>query len=158
MDDGGRPTLAAGDFNAKHTAWNSRICTPAGNILQFYCQRPNTTTIIATIDPIWIDPTRRQRDEVLDIMVMTKWTGNMSEPIVHNDLPSDHLLVTAELDTNIMYTNTYKQAKNYDWTKFRTLLADIHSTPVILHTTEQIDTQVSKLSKDITNSLTLIIF
>lgn len=26
MDNGGRPFLATGDFNAKHTAWNSGVC------------------------------------------------------------------------------------------------------------------------------------
>ena len=151
--NGGRPTLAAGDFNAKHTAWNSRVCSPAGLVLHSYVHNSNTLKVIGPTEPTRIDPTRHRCDDVLDIMLVNNWTGIMPDPIVHNELPSDHLPVTADVDTNFSHLDAYKHTNNYDWKKFKAYMTDIHSTPTTPHTTEQIDQQAAKLTEDIKNSL-----
>ena len=153
MDNGGRPTLAAGDFNAKHTAWNSRLCSPARRVLHPHAQNFNTLKVIGSTDPTRIDPTRHRRDDVLYIMLVNNWPGVMPEPSVH-ELPSDHLPVTTDIDINFTHTDAYKQTKNYDWTKFKTIMTDTRNTHIALHTTEQIYAQVTKLTDDSTNSLT----
>jgi len=50
---GGLPVLMAGDLNAKHEEWNSRLVTKRGRLLRDYAdknsclkQRPNTPTTV----------------------------------------------------------------------------------------------------------------
>ena len=154
MNNGGWPTLAAGDPNAKHSAWNSRVRTPAGRVLHSHVQNSNTLKVIGPTEPTRIDPTRYRRDDVLDIVLVNNWSGVLPEPIVHNELPSDHLPVTTDIDTNLSHSDAHKYTKNYDWTKFKTYMTDIHNTHTTIHTTEKIDRHATKLANDITNSLT----
>ena len=53
LDDGGLPMLIAGDLNAKHVDWNSRLTTTRGRLLRDYVDKtscliygPNTPTTI----------------------------------------------------------------------------------------------------------------
>ena len=153
MYSGGRPSLAVGDLNAKHTAWNSRMCTPAGNVLHSLSQRSNTLRIIGPDEPTRIDPTRLRRDDVLDIMLVDNWNGDSPVLVVHNELPSDHLPVTSDIHITTRHTNIYKHKKQYNWTKFKTLMTNIHNEHITLNTTEDIDFHVTKLTKDINDSL-----
>ena len=155
MDSGGRPSLAAGDLNAKHTAWNSRVCTAAGNVLHPLSQRSNTLRVSGPDEPIRIDPSRYRRDDVLDIILMDNWKGDLPDLVVHHVLSSDHLSVTADINVTTRPINTHKLQKQYNWTKFKSLMTNIHDKQITLNTTEDVDFHTTKLTKDISKFLEL---
>jgi endonuclease/exonuclease/phosphatase (EEP) superfamily protein YafD len=91
---GGIPVLMAGDFNAKHKDWNSRLTTTRGSLLPDYVDRnscliygPDTTTTA----PYTHDAT----PDVLDIVVVK----NFVLPVrltVCAALSSDHLPILTD--------------------------------------------------------------
>ena len=92
---GGTPVLLAGDINAKHKYWNSRLNSPRGVLLReftstnsYIAHGPDSTTTIPSC-PIVIP-------DVLDIVVVKDFVlpANLT---VCSALSSDHFHVTVDL-------------------------------------------------------------
>ena len=154
LERGGRPALVAGDLNAKHTAWNSRVCSRQGAVLHSLVMRSNSISIIGPTEPTRIDPTQAGRDDVLDVFVVGNWVGPLPLPVVCSELTSDHLPVTADIHIDVHPTDNYKTSKSYDWDRFRQTLEDTHyqNVPNLL-TTDSIDEAADRLEHDIREAL-----
>lgn len=88
------PFFVVGDFNARHRHWNCVKSNTAGNLLcqeasrlGFYINYPDSPTFI---------PTGRGKPSTLDI-VLSNNLVDMTKPVSHNELSSDHLPVTFEI-------------------------------------------------------------
>lgn len=113
------PLFVVGDLNARHRKWNCIKANKAGNILQsvvaqcnFHIHYPDTFTF---------HPTGRGRPSTLDLVVSNNMV-NMTKPIAHNELSSDHLPVTFDIHLNTEPTesvNSIRCYKRADWSKFQ---------------------------------------
>ena len=61
--------IAAGDFNAKHTLWGSRINTPRGRILEKYIRTSNLN-ILSTGTPTNRPTDLKKTSDLLDYAVI----------------------------------------------------------------------------------------
>jgi len=88
---GGLPVLMAGDLNAKHVDWNSRLNTRRGKILREYADG-NSCLIFGPDSPTTNPYNPLVTPDVLDIVI----TKNLSFPVYltsYSALSSDHLPV-----------------------------------------------------------------
>lgn len=94
--------LVAGDWNAKHTAWGSRLITPKGRNLLEAIQQNNLNYLSAGEPTYW--PTDLNKiPDLLDFAV-TKGISNLYSRIEPNlDLSSDHSAVIITLSTNVIW-------------------------------------------------------
>jgi len=72
--DGGMPVLMAGDRNAKHVDWNSRLSTRGGNFLRDYCRR-ELLSVLWTARPTTNSYNPFATPGVLDIVIAKKLTS-----------------------------------------------------------------------------------
>ncbi|XP_039438926.1 uncharacterized protein LOC120420069 [Culex pipiens pallens] len=108
-----------GDLNSRHRMWNCTRANQTGNILMnlfrssdFFIHAPTTPTYV---------PRGRARPSVIDL-VLSNNRVNMSVPKVHQELSSDHLPVTFEIDCNIQAESQAKRVRCYDradWVRFQ---------------------------------------
>lgn len=118
------PTFVVGDLNARSRQWNCSKSNKAGTQLtqvisarNFYIHAPDTSTF---------HPTGRGRSSTLDLTLSNNLM-DMSKPVVHNELSSDHLPVTFTIDSRIPFmpaeNTTYCYARA-NWPRFQRLVDD----------------------------------
>lgn len=109
-----KATIAAGDFNAKHINWNSRITNTNGRKLQDIANKHNLL-IKGPTEATHIC-TNTASSDVLDILLM-KNVAHRVEIKTTADLSSDHNPVMVEL---FIEKDSYtREIKRTNWTKFR---------------------------------------
>lgn len=116
------PYFVIGDLNARHRSWNCVKNNKAGTIL---CQEASHSgfNINFPDSPTFI-PAGRGSPSTLDI-VLSNNLVNMSKPIVHNELSSDHLPVTFEISLSadpVANTATVRCYARADWLAFQRLI------------------------------------
>lgn len=116
------PYFVIGDLNARHRSWNCVKNNKAGTIL---CQEASHSgfNINFPDSPTFI-PAGRGSPSTLDI-VLSNNLVNMSKPIVHNELSSDHLPVTFEISLSAdpaANTATVRCYARADWLAFQRLI------------------------------------
>ena len=81
-------TIVAGDLNAKHPSWNSRVVNAYGNSLFRFVSGDPALNVIGPEDPTYF-PFHGHRPDVLDIVVVKNVARNIEVSSV-SDLSSDH--------------------------------------------------------------------
>lgn len=124
------PFVLAGDFNAKHKAWNNDKNNSSGLSL-LKLANENLCDLHFTDKPTTIPP--RGQPSFLDIVV-SKNVAGISKPVIINDLSSDHVPITFEIPINVQPTRTLK-IPNYakaNWKKFKAKISsDIVKLPIL---------------------------
>jgi endonuclease/exonuclease/phosphatase family metal-dependent hydrolase len=112
------PHVVAGDFNAKHTAWNNTCNCRKGQDLLKTCE-DRLFDIHAPDDPTVI-PTNSHKLSVLDFAISKRIPG-ISDPLVHNSLGSDHFPITFEIPFNSTFPKAIEVFNwcKADWKKFK---------------------------------------
>jgi hypothetical protein len=119
---GGLPVLLAGDLNAKHVDWNSRLTTRRGKLLRDYAD-VNSCLIFGPDTPTTNPYNPTATPDVLDIVV----TRDLHSP-VHlascSALSSDHLpvLIDTMCRSSFHTPPARSDFKRTDWSKFQTHL------------------------------------
>jgi hypothetical protein len=143
---GGLPVLMAGDLNAKHVDWNSRMTTRRGKLLRDYAEgssclifEPDTATTNAYNSSVSPD--------VLDIVL----TQNLSLPVYLTScsaLSSDHLpvLIDTACRSSFHHPPDRPDFKRTGWANFQTHLEDQIPFHPELHNGMAIDTCVENFS------------
>lgn len=115
------PIVISGDFNAKHQAWNNTKFDRKGLDLFKLSQTKNF--VIHPPDGPTLIPVNGGQPSIVDFVLSRDVLG-VSNPVVFNDLSSDHLPISFEilssqvLDENLPYN--YKKA---NWRKFSNILS-----------------------------------
>lgn len=114
------PSVLAGDFNAKHSMWNNTNNSHKGIDLLNLCDN-NSFKIHSPNDFTCTPPVGAP--STLDL-VLSKRIPGVSVPTVVNDLSSDHMPITFELqlDVQLIDIKTLNYSKA-DWKNFRSLLS-----------------------------------
>lgn len=110
-----------GDLNAKHRHWNCVRNNRAGNIVY---NEMNFTNYIIENPPTPTYYSHQANPSTLDI-VLTNNLHNMSQPIAHQELSSDHLPVTFEIHVSEPIEKEPVQVLRYDkanWRQFKDII------------------------------------
>jgi hypothetical protein len=117
----GLPDLMAGDLNAKHLDWNSRLSTRRGKLLRDYANE--NSCLIFGPDSQPPTHTTPVTPDVLDIVI----TKNLSIPVFLTScsaLSSDHLpvLIDTTCRSSFQHPPDRPDVRRTDWANFQTHL------------------------------------
>lgn len=101
-----------GDFNAKHRYWNCLRANTAGNILYSEMTRKHFV-IHHPFTPTNFPPQSRANPSTIDL-ILSNSLHNISQPITHDNLNSDHLPVTFTIDCNATKQIVNKEYYSYN--------------------------------------------
>ena len=121
---GGLPVLMAGDLNAKHVDWKSRLSTTRGKLLRDYADS-NSSLILGPISPTTNPYNPSATPDVLDILI----TRDLHSPIDLTScfaLSSDHLpvLIDTRCRPSFHCPPDRPDVSLTDWSKFQAHLED----------------------------------
>jgi hypothetical protein len=143
---GGMPTLMAGDLNAKHEEWNSRLSTRRGKLLRDYADG-NSYLIFGPDTPIINPYIHLATPDVLDIVI----TKNLTSPLYLTScfaLSSDHLpvLIESACRSTFQHPPDRPDFRRTGWANFHTHLEDQLPFDLELHDGMAMDTCVENFS------------
>ncbi len=144
LDDDG-PIIVAGDLNAKHPAWNSRVSNGRGRMLLEFAQRRNDLTVVEPDTSTHYESVGRP--DVLDIAIL-KDTPMRTHLEVADELESYHLPVILHLGDgpDEKAPMTFDRV---DWNLFTDRLTASIGPPPRIETVEDIDNAVENLESTI---------
>lgn len=112
--------ITAGDWNAKHITWGSRLTTPKGRNLLNIIQQ-NNLNVLSTGEPTYWPTDINKIPDLLDFAV-TKGISDINTLIEPNqDLNSDHSPIIITLSTNVILKKPPPRlcTKDTDWKQFQ---------------------------------------
>jgi endonuclease/exonuclease/phosphatase family metal-dependent hydrolase len=151
---GGLPVLMAGDLNAKHVDWNSRLITTRGRLLRAYADK-NSCLIHGPNTPTTVPYNPSSPPDVLDIAI----TRGLHSPVFMTTcsaLSSDHLPVLIDTQCRSTFLNPPDRPdfRTTDWATFQASLENgLPSTPDFLNEVAIVSC-VTELSSAISKALT----
>lgn len=137
--DSGRPTILAGDLNAKHPAWHSRVRNQKGRLIQRYVEE-RRIAVLAPSDPTHF---HGRGADVLDIALLL----NVSMPATTytiQELGSDHLPVVLHLGDAEVGEAPIRKA--VDWKMFSDILSQQTFSNDEILTVQDLDKAVDGLT------------
>jgi len=143
---GGLPVLMAGDLNAKHVDWNSRLNTRRGKILRDYAEE-NPRLIFEPDTPTTNPYNSSATPDVLDIAIVME----LPFPVYLTScsaLRSDHLpvLIDTACRSSFQHPPDCPDFRRTDWAYFQTHFEDQIPFDRELHNGMEIDTCVDNVS------------
>ncbi|GBP81821.1 RNA-directed DNA polymerase from mobile element jockey [Eumeta japonica] len=122
--DDNTPTILAGDLISKHTAWGSRVVSPAGRqLLQeakdygYKVLGPDTSSHVLT------DP--RFGTDVLDIVLCQRLSFPIHVEVLY-DMDTQHLPILSTLDTTVHLTPARPQTHRTNLGAYQRALEELH--------------------------------
>jgi hypothetical protein len=143
----------AGDPNAKHMDWNSRLSTRRGKLLRAYADE-NSCLNFGPDSPTTNPYNPSVTPDVLGIVI----TNNLSIPVYQTScsaLRSDHLLVLMDTTCRSFFHHPPDRPdfRRTDWAKFQTHLEELIPFDPELHNEMAIDTCVENFSGAVLKAL-----
>ena len=152
--DSSLPTIIAGDLNAKHTSWNSKVCNAKGRAL-FSHSCKSDFIVAGPLEPTYHSHNLLHRPDVLDIVVYKNVRQSL-ELQTRTSLSSDHNPVQITLGDELeQHEPSLKyNYRRTDWDLFRSELESrVGFNP--LTTTQEIDKAVQELTSAIFEAIDL---
>jgi hypothetical protein len=118
---GGFPVSMAGDLNAKHTDWNSRLTTAKSSLLRDYANR-NTCSIHRPDSPTTAPYTHNATPDVLNIVVAKDFVLPVYLTVC-SPLSSDHLPILIDTTCRSSFQNLLDRPTSREWTGLHFRLA-----------------------------------
>ncbi|VVD00408.1 unnamed protein product [Leptidea sinapis] len=137
------PTILAGDFNAKHTAWNSNIVSPDGRRLLDDADRHGYEVLGPEV-PKHYPYCAAHMPDVIDIAVTHGLAAAPSLDVLDNHLITDHQAVLLALKTTPMTTSLPSPKHREDWRIFAEHMAE-HSPSFRAESSNQVRREVAVL-------------
>lgn len=152
----GNRVILIGDLNARHRAWNCHIANRNGQTVYKYAQE-NNCTILHTHEPTHY-PSNSSTPTTIDIAI-NKNVQNISQPIVKNELNSDHRPIIFTLGKAIRrpQPKAVFSYKNTDWNKFRKILDQNLEINNKICTIKEIEETVTNFTGYIQNTMGKVI-
>ncbi|GBP53949.1 Probable RNA-directed DNA polymerase from transposon BS [Eumeta japonica] len=144
------PKILAGDLNATHTVWGSRVLSPAGRqLLQdaedygYDILGPDTPSHVPT------DP--RFGADVLDIVLYHRLPFPIHVKVLY-DMDTQHLPILITLGTTAHLTPARPQAHRTNWSAYQRALEELHIVKSF-SSPEKVDSAASRLNHEIQTAL-----
>lgn len=149
----GQRFIVAGDFNAKHTYWGSRLTTPRGRQLMNVIQE-NHYDVASCGHPTYWPTDRRKIPDILDFAVTGKINREMIEAKPLSELSSDHSPVLLHYwadqkpyPTINFLTNTFT-----NWLKFKMYISSHIDLTSTLETAKDINMAMENFNQLLINA------
>ncbi|VVD05802.1 unnamed protein product [Leptidea sinapis] len=145
------PRSLRGDFNAKHTAWNSNIVSPDGRRLLDDADRHGYEVLgpeVPTHYPYCV----AHMPDVIGIAVTRGLAAAPSLDVLDDHLISDHQAVLLTLKTTPMTTSLPSPKHRQDWRIFAEHMAE-HSPSFRVESPADVDRLATDLSPTVSNAL-----
>lgn len=145
--------IVAGDLNAKHPSWNSRVTNTAGAALHKHMESSNSYTITAPDSPTHHSYNPLHQPEVLDIALIN--IKNRDYIITnHNELSSDHNPVVLSISDSPIKTSPPIPRKRVNWKRFEEdLKINLPKPNFDLKNHSDIDKEITTLTTTIQSAL-----
>lgn len=153
----GSKFLAAGDFNAKHTFWGSRLVTPRGRQL-LDTVLSNNLDAISTGHPTYWPTDLNKIPDVIDFAVSKNIKREHILLTPSLDLSSDHsptFLTLCNDQQNLDLNSIYFPNKNTNWLKYKMYVSAHLSQNIALKTEDEIQLAVNHLTDVMTDAARL---
>lgn len=117
----GEKFLAAGDYNAKHTYWGSRLITPRGRQLYNVLMNKRDLDFVSPGQPTYWPTDLSKKPDLIDFGITKHISRNLITAESSPDLSSDHSPVIFNLTENPVYNHQdYKlTSPRTNWLKYR---------------------------------------
>jgi hypothetical protein len=143
----------AGDPNAKHVDWNSRLTTTRGKLLRDYASG-NSCLIYGPDSPTIVPYNSSATLDVLDIVI----TKDLTFPVyltACSELSSDHLPVVIDTTCRSSFRDLPARPdyRRTDWVKCQASLEERLPSTLLLTNEGEIDTCVEEMSSAILEAL-----
>ena len=150
---GNIPVLMAGDLNAKHKDWNSRVNSRRGELLREYVST-NSCIVHGPTTHTTAPFNSANLPDVLDIVVVKDFVLPVNLTVCHA-LSSDHLpvLVDTPCRASFQVPPDLPNLKRVDWAHFQDHLAAGLPGETRVETMEDIDASLETLTKAIQDAL-----
>ena len=121
----GNRFIAAGDYNAKHTIWGSRVISPKGRELFKTIMKMKLSHISPGTPTYWPSDQSKIPD-VIDFCVTKGVSDNMVSSKSCLDLSSDHtpIIVTLSHQSQDFQSSPFLCNKHTNWTQFKTSICE----------------------------------
>ena len=133
--------LAAGDYNAKHTFWGSRLITPKGRVL-FNTISKMGLNVVASGQPTYWPTDQQKIPDVIDFGVVKNIPTETIHVEASLELSSDHTPTIAISNPNrIVFPSGYlaTPATQINWLKYKKFLSAHCTENIPLSTPENVD-------------------
>ena len=140
--------IVAGDFNAKHTLWGSRINTPRGRTLEQYIRNSNLNVLSAGKPTYW--PTGLNKlPDLLDFAVIKGINTTKLKITTSLELNSDHSPIIIKYTSKpILYNKTESLCnKTSNWQTFKELIENKINCNIPLKTPEHIEQAIVNMTE-----------
>ena len=146
----GEKFIIAGDFNAKHTDWGSRLTTTKGKelhqaIIKYNCNWHSTGK------PTYWPSDQNKTPDLIDFFITRKVPIDYIQMQEGFDSTSDHSSILMTISDTIITNDKQPELTNKytDWEKFRNELNNSVILNTQLSSEETLEQEVEKLVKDI---------
>lgn len=146
--------IAAGDYNAKHTNWGSRITSTKGKNLLIAMQKINAKHL-STGEPTYWPTDNTKIPDLIDFCILKGMKIEEFKMKSRFELTSDHSPIQLEYSTTveIVQNNNKLYNKNTDWEAYRAIINSHLSTNIPLKTTNDIESAIVYLNDTIGEAL-----
>ncbi|KAK2574847.1 hypothetical protein KPH14_013041, partial [Odynerus spinipes] len=142
--------ISAGDYNAKHTTWGSKIITTRGRTLEEAIRR-NSYNVLSTGKPTHWPTDINKKPDVIDFAIVKALNINKFNITSSLDLSSDHTPLIVKYSSKPVCYNppTTLCNKTTNWETFKTLVEQNTNCNIPLKTPEDIEQAVAALTTTI---------
>lgn len=143
----GQRFIAAGDYNAKHYHWGSRLITSRGRELMKAMQSNNLQQL-STGQPTYWPTDRRKLPDTIDFCVTKGIARNYMSAESCMDLSSDHSPIILTVGTKVIIKPKTATLFNHktDWVQFRNRVHNDINLNIPLKTNDEINEAVQHLT------------
>lgn len=145
--------LVAGDWNAKHTAWGSRLITSKGkNLLQAI--HNHSLNYLSTGEPTYWPTDGNKIPDLLDLAITKRIPGTNCDIESSFDLSSDHSPIIITISTEVIWKETPPRLCNRqtNWAYFQEVINRTINLNLRLKTPEEIEDAVQYLTELLQNA------
>lgn len=153
FDSLGHKFIAAGDFNAKHSFWGSRLITPRGRNL-FKIIMNNGYDIASCGQPTYWPTDRRKIPDLIDFAVTKNINRSKIRTSTVYDLSSDHSPVVLEYVSEVVLDDSVNNSKKkaVNWINYRKYISSHIELKIPLKTECDINNAINKFNELLTHA------
>lgn len=151
----GNTFIAAGDYNAKHSFWGSRLTNPKGKQLyKTIINRQNKLDVISPIQPTHWPSDPRKIPDVIDFGVTKNLCRSQISSTTCLELSSDHSPVFIELKKTplISQKQFHAVSKNTNWLKYKKFISSHIDDKISLKSPNDIEIAVQNLNSSMVSA------
>lgn len=139
----GSKFLAAGDYNAKHSFWGSRLISPKGRRLWSAITQANLD-VISTGQPTYWPTDPRKIPDLIDFGITKNIRRHQISVESSFDLSSDHSpsIITLEITPSTFFTPKHLTNQHTNWLKYRKYISSHINLNIPLKSEQNINSAV----------------